>query len=344
MANITYLPIRGTIKIGLEKVIAFNTQNKESIKNAYTNDPTIVSTSTAVSNKDLLSQSFNIPSIETTTTPEIPLQTEKKEETQPIENTVSLIGIPTTQNSQKLEDNPVNMNMETNITPLETPMDSPITNINEVTMDPLNGLQDVIPNTGLNIDPLPESNENISLETIPNPLENISNIAIPDLNIVENNVLTPASDFQVSSAPNIFDQPLDLGISQNEINLTDKTNLPENNESFSNIIIPGQEPKTEEITAEKENTTNSTVIENISGPISDNSLLEEIEIEKENAELFEKLAKNSRKKAELLEKRINEETQNNNESGPSASDLFNSNGTLNDNVVLDKMPSIENIA
>ena len=90
----------------------------------------------------------------------------------------------------------------------------------------------------------------------------------------------------------------------------------------------------------EENTT-----EEISSNLDDDIYQAEIAIEKEGIELLEKYIDNRKKKIEVLEQKRKKDSkvvefkqQQEQQMGPSASELFDSNGTLDENKVLEKLP------
>jgi len=336
MANITFLPVQGTINLSGEKVIALNQTNIDLLKKGYNNDPKIANIANAVSNKDVLAQSFGTiepTSVEIPVTPTIESAT--VETTPAVEETpIQLTNIPPVQNIQNLESNPVNLNMTQPEIPtiepinIENNIPNPIDLSIDGSLDPLKDLQGIIPNTNLNLSPLEEVStdnkpEQINIEetptVIPQPLAPETN------NIQENNAVSP---FQVTSAPNIFDQPIspiNLEIGEKETKPIENNTPEVSNIEFSNINIP-------DFTANTNQIKTNEVIETTS--ITNDNISLELAIEKENAELFERLANNCRKKIELLESQLKKTNPLENNI-PSASELFTPNGILDDNKVLD---------
>jgi len=222
MANITFLPTQGTINLAGEKVIALNQANIDLLKRGYSTDPMIANTNNAVSNKDLLAQSFApIEPLTISSEPIAPNQssgepTLNQIETTPIENVqnsippveekpIQLTSIPTFQ-STNLESNPATLSME----PIEGQTSNPIDLSITGSLDPLQDLQGIIPNTSLNVTPLEDLNISAPVETNPNAPENVvlsTNQPEELKNEIKDNsdVFSP---FQISSAPNIFDQPI----------------------------------------------------------------------------------------------------------------------------------------
>jgi len=169
-----------------------------------------------------------------------------------------------------------------------------------------------------NIEPIPSietiNNEIVlpSIEPIPSQ-EPIQNNPINENEIALNiNSIKPGgidSGFKVSNEPNIFDNPtMPYQITEEEIN---NPVMPEVNNAFvsqplsNNDIVNNVNRDTKELTNKK------------------------IELKNRKIKLFEELANVYREENELLESE--------NEDGPldrTASNLFNSNGTLNDNEVL----------
>ena len=355
MANITHLPVTGQIKTGGEKVIALNQQNIDLLKKGYSNDPAVIAANSAVSNKDLLSQSFATPALDVAVEPAVveaapaievvPTQTETapvvetavSNSNEIVENPVQITGIPTVQNTVNLESNPVNMSME------------PVAAEENNTMDPLSGLDNLIPNTTLNVTPI--AAEIASTENNANPIMESANEA-PVIDVTNSEVKKEESamesPFQVTSAPNIFDQPIAPVEEKKEEVVAEKTDeTVDNNVNLDplNIFAMPQTNANNEVTPtievsneENKEIKTESVANNIE--LTNDILQAEIALEKEAADLYDKLAQNSRKKIELLEQKRKTTTNNvielNTNLEPSASELFNSNGTLNDNKVLEE--------
>lgn len=338
MANITNLPVTGPMKTGGEKVIALNQQNIDLLKKGYANDPSVVAANNAVSNKDLLTQSFAAPTIENAEpTPQVNVVEAPKSEIEtpaavenvaaPIENPVQISAIPTIQSSTSIENDPVNMNMNGN--PEETKVND------SATLDPLSGLESLIPNTNLNVTPLAEekvevasNNTEIAMPTIEEPKAEEKKEETADI----------ISPFQVSSAPNIFDQasaPQTVGETKEEINSVEQVQAAEPQLNPANIFTA---PEQQVSNVENKEIKNESVANN--AELSNDILQAEIALEKEAADLYDKLAQNTRKKIELLEqkkKTTNNVVEQNINKEPSASILFNPNGTLNDNKVFEEI-------
>ena len=343
MANITNLPVTGQIKTGGEKVIALNQQNIDLLKKGYANDPSIVAANNAVSNKDLLSQSFAAPTIENTVSaPKVDVEQAEvapvaeqavvnpavtADAVAPAENPVQISAIPTVQNSTSIENDPVNMNM--------TAPSVEETKTEDATLDPLSGLESLIPNTNLNVTPLAEekvevasNNTEIAMPTIEEPKAEEKKEETADI----------ISPFQVSSAPNIFDQasaPQTVGETKEEINSVEQVQAAEPQLNPTNIFTA---PEQQVSNVENKEIKNEPVANNTE--LSNDILQAEIALEKEAADLYDKLAQNTRKKIELLEqkkKTTNNVVEQNINKEPSASILFNPNGTLNDNKVFEEI-------
>lgn len=325
MNNIIFFPVQDKVKVKADKSLALNESYVQSAKKCYENDATIVAANTAVSNKDLLSQSFG-------GTQEQPGINMKAQETP-----VQLTNIGIVQNAESIEKNPVNMSMDT--VPVETNVNNEQANTQQevvgttgmdTTMDPLSGLENLIPNTGLNITPLEETSVDNSetKEELPQATNDIGIPQIAQAATTQTETTAPVleSPYQVSSAPNIFDQlipsPMEMSTNNTENKVEDTAPVTEETNNNLTSPIVEQEDKQKEENA-----------------VSDDILLAEITLEKECSELYFKLAENRRKKADLLESKrktsgkVIELNPTNNE--PSAAELFNSNGTLNDNKVLE---------
>lgn len=168
--------------------------------------------------------------------------------------------------------------------------------------------QEPVVNSVPNIEPIPSIEPNIdvnvpSIEPIP-VVENKFNENEVALNI---NSIKPGgidSGFKVSNEPNIFDNPsMPYQITEEEIN---------------NPVMP-------EVNAFN-NTPKETLSENL---VSENLNSKKIELNNRKIKLFEELASIYREENELLGSSNEDNSLEN-----TASNLFNSNGTLNDNEVL----------
>lgn len=337
MANITNLPVTGQIKIGGEKVIALNQQNIDLLKKGYANDPSVVAANNAVSNKDLLSQSFAAPTmenaelapqVEAVQAPEsvIEAPTTVENVVAPVENPVQISAIPTIQSSTSIENDPVNMNMTA--TPIEE------NKTEDTTLDPLSGLESLIPNTNLNVTPIEEPKAEIASNNTEIAMPTIEAPTTEEKKEETNDVISP---FQVSSAPNIFDQ---ASVPQAVSEMKEETNNIKQEQTIEPQVNP-----TNIFTAPEQNVSNEIKevkqegnVNNIE--LSNDILQAEIALEKEAADLYDKLAQNTRKKIELLEqkkKTTNNVVEPNINKEPSASILFNPNGTLNDNKVFEEI-------
>lgn len=334
MANITNLPVTGPMKTGGEKVIALNQQNIDLLKKGYANDPSVVAANNAVSNKDLLTQSFAAPTIENAEpTPQVNVVEAPKSEIEtpaavenvaaPIENPVQISAIPTIQSSTSIENDPVNMNMNGN--PEEIKVND------SATLDPLSGLESLIPNTNLNVTPIEEPKAEIS--------SNNTEIAMPTIEApIEENKKEETNDispFKVSDAPNIFDQAAPAAPLETKEEAKVQEPKVEVNVNPANIFTA---PEQQVSNVENKEIKNEPVANNTE--LSNDILQAEIALEKEAADLYDKLAQNTRKKIELLEqkkKTTNNVVEQNINKEPSASILFNPNGTLNDNKVFEEI-------
>ena len=334
MANITNLPVTGPMKTGGEKVIALNQQNIDLLKKGYANDPSVVAANNAVSNKDLLTQSFAAPTIENAEpTPQVNVVEAPKSEIEtpaavenvaaPIENPVQISAIPTIQSSTSIENDPVNMNMNGN--PEEIKVND------SATLDPLSGLENLIPNTNLNVTPIEEPKAEIS--------SNNTEIAMPTIEApIEENKKEETNDispFKVSDAPNIFDQAAPAAPLETKEEAKAQEPKVEVNVNPANIFTA---PEQQVSNVENKEIKNEPVANNTE--LSNDILQAEIALEKEAADLYDKLAQNTRKKIELLEqkkKTTNNVVEQNINKEPSASILFNPNGTLNDNKVFEEI-------
>lgn len=307
LENVEYLPLKSTFKIGDVKNLAVLTNQKDDISKSY---PKIQSST--VSNADMLSQSFN-----TNPVPEIP-------KVEPVVEPIQVSAIPNVQNNFNMEASPVDLN----VNPVSVPPvnNVPTMDINVPTIDSVNSNQEnSIPQVPV-------------IEPINSGLEN--NVSLPSTPIEETN------GFQVSTEPNIFDNPLPepFAISQEDINKPlennelNAVNGMDNNLSKINIF---NQPNFESNNLVKEE---SPIITPEVSEISDNSInedivLAQIAIEESNVKHYEALAENSKKKIELLKRQVKtnvkkEETNLEN----TASNLFNSNGILDEEKVLGKTP------
>ena len=343
--NITFLPVQGNIKINPEKTLALNVEYPKSAKEVYNNDPVISASKAAISNKDLLSQSFGtqppIETMQTGTTPSAPVET-------PVETPVQITDISKLQGTTSIENNPANLSMEATssvnddlsvlgINPATPKMPETITESSGVveeqkdsnnSMNPLTGLESLIPDTNLNVTPL-------AAETA------------SEVNKSSEIVNSVASDFNVNPGINYFDLPREETLTPTQA--TTDLNIA----NTSSTITPITEEKTEapatdflgmdlpkDLNPVEENTT-----EEISSNLDDDIYQAEIAIEKEGIELLEKYIDNRKKKIEVLEQKRKKDSkvvefkqQQEQQMGPSASELFDSNGTLDENKVLEKLP------
>lgn len=362
--GIEFLPINGSIKLGGEKVIALNQTNIESIKGSYSKDSNVIAAQNAISNKDLLSQSFGGGPI--SPTPEI--------SNNPINSSQSnLFG-----NGQDLEVSAANMNTIPSADNINFDTVSPVQNMNfslpgetsinsvsntnnldvsvpDVTISNSNGSvipeQKIDDNVVLNM-----SNQNVS-SSLPNGAV-AQELTVPTVNIpevsgisIENNDINN-NEFKVSSAPNIFDLP---SVNENSSNSEKSLNnevipeitLPSNpldtNFEKPTLVTPVESPIIPSVSELKETPVVTPSVDaeqnfEVTNELNDDILEARIAIEKSNYRLYMSLAENSKKMAELLEKQkktVSKETNlDNTNLENTASNLFNLNGQLDENKVL----------
>lgn len=268
-SNIEFLAYNNPVKFNEPKAIALNDANINTIKTAYKN-AIGNSSNEPILNKDILTQNFGGMTESVTT-----------------QEPVQISPIPEIQNNFNMESVPVNLNPN----PVIEESSSPVTETN-------NSFEPIIPN----IEPIPSVSEIPSIESNTNPISNETEGA---LNI---NSIKPGgieSGFKVSNEPNIFDNPMPINITEEEIN---NPSMSEVNNAFN---IPSIEDNKPEIKV-------------------DNDLNKKIELNERKIKLFEELASVYKEENELLKKQS--ETDSNLEK--TASNLFDSNGILNDNEVL----------
>lgn len=220
---------------------------------------------------------------------------------------VQISSIPNVQNNFNMESTPVNLNT--------TPAFQEGAPANEVGISSMPNIEPINPEIVLpSIEPLPEIIE----PSIPNVLESAQNNNINNENALNINSIKPGgidSGFRVSNEPNIFDNPaIPYQMSEEEIN---NTNIPTTN----NVL--NSEPVIQD---------NNDNTFNISNPNDNIIKNKKIELNNKKIKLFEELANIYKEENELLNRENNE-----NEDSPlekTASNLFNNNGTLNDNEVL----------
>lgn len=240
------------------------------------------------SNADMLSQSFGkIPEVTPIPTSDENLQAES------VDQPVQISPIPVVQNTN-LEKEPVSLETSATTTTSDIP-----------TIEPDKTEEEQQPSDKNVIAPVEE--------VIVNPIKSA----------VEPKVYGIESEFKVSSAGNIFDNPVvsPINTTNEEINKPIE-NIGEN----SNITTLG--------------TSISEAIpelNDVSSDIKDDMISAEIAILEKNVKLYEELAENNRKMIELKKKKIKKEENDVNLEN-TASNLFNNNGVLDDDKVLGKTP------
>lgn len=193
-------------------------------------------------------------------------------------------------------------NMESTPVNLNT---SPV--VEEPTISPFNSVP--------NIEPIVQSSPSIDLNLTSSTNDNNSNTNTTETPLNINNIKPSGieSGFKVSNEPNIFDQPMSTSpfqITEEEINkpiVDSKINVSDN--LFNKPI--------------------ESEISNSSSTVSTLSNDKKILLNERKIKLFEELANVYREENEMLK---NEDSAN--ELEHTASNLFNSNGTLNENEVL----------
>lgn len=298
--GIEFLSYNNSVKFNEPKAIALNESNINLIKTAYKN---VVGISEPTLNKDILAQGFG-SNIETV-----------------VSEPVQLSSIPQVQNNFNLESIPVNLNSEVVTPPVEStavtsgmPAIEPIVS-NEVSIPNINiepnvpimptmesvGVTPSVSTTDLNETKIPEIPVIEPIVPIENKPSDILNTE-QSLNI---NSIKPSgidSAFKVSNEPNIFDNP--YRITEEEIN---NINLNETNQILDNNVSNINNLPSDEISFDKK-----------------------IELNNRKIKLFEELANIYKEENELLKSK----NEGDNELEKTASNLFNSNGTLKENDVL----------
>lgn len=207
---------------------------------------------------------------------------------------IQMSAIPQNQNTFNMEATPVNLNT----TPVE-----------EVNTNPFDSIPKIEPIESAQVVDTPSLNA-----TIEEPALNINSIKPSGIE----------SGFKVSNEPNIFDQPttnMPFSISEQEVNTP-----------LNDVITPINEISNVNIFSQPiENVSNNVMDNNENNKLDNN--LNDIDLDKKIAlnerkiKLFEELANIYREENELLK-------QDNNSLEHTASNLFNNNGTLNENEVL----------
>ena len=337
--SVTYINYTNPVSVGVSRAIALKNDNITSIVNSY-NSGVSTDASSGGTNKDLLNQSFATPA------PQVEVQVEN-----PIQSEVAIQPeVPTQPNIPLEQTNPVQG--EATIQP-EVPVQPDLTVQPEV-IEQVNGVVPEVQAADTNvvdINPIPNVQNNLNLEATPvnldtsvpdvpantgdtlspfDPTLNIepivpempidnANSNEPTVNSVDEpltiNSITPAdsvgtptiteedNSFKVSSEPNIFDQ----------VQTTPSISEPE----AINVIDTNLDSSVSETTPNVTSPTNTSL---------DNGEL--IELNERKIKLFEELANIYKEENKIL-------SSNNAELDKTASNLFNSNGTLNENMVLD---------
>ena len=347
--SIINLPVAGAIKLGGEKVIALNQINIDAIKKSYSNDPKVLAAQNTVSNKDLLSQSFG----GTQTAPEL----EKKVEVQSNQNSMpnvstdlenSVVNMSTTP-SVSSENNDLSAINTVNIPHVSIPEIPSIPNIN-IPVENKNVQNNVVDNNVLNVPEVPSmpnmnntiENQNVQNNITPNMVEQN-----PVVTVENNTIQNPhESEFNVGNGKNLFDMPViedNFTVSSGnssvpEVSDTMIENIPNTtNDLFVMPTIPTvNELKEQPVHAPNVEDTKVSVEETASldNDLNDEILKTMITIEKNNYVLYMGLAENSKKMIEVLEKQMSLKNKETTNLENTASDLFNSNGALDENKVL----------
>lgn len=317
--DIQYLSYSNPVKFNEGKAIALNDANITSIKTAYKN--AIGSTDTVL-NKDILSQSFANPVIEpisAVSSPEVVsnsvsepvnIPTVEPVVDTPVVNSVpevptsepsnSVIDIPEPVQISSIPQTQNTFNMESTPVNLSVPDNSmPIESSSPNLFDSVPKIEpvsEVVPSSESNV--LDNNSADNSVDETPLNINNIKPGGID-------------SGFKVSNEPNIFDQvpSTPFPISQEEINKPIDVENVQDVENTTEVVSP--------------------ISSNSNTQIVDNNKM--IELNERKIKLFEELANVYREENELL-KSDNSSTSDNLEH--TASNLFNNNGTLNVNEVL----------
>lgn len=219
---------------------------------------------------------------------------------------VQISSIPGIQNDLNMESTPVNLNMDTvengapAIEPV-MPIVEPVSNVEPVvpSIEPLPSVESVeaVAQPMPSIEPIMSTNDTV----ITQPVNEVKNEDVLSINSIKPSGID--SGFKVSDAPNIFDNPNPYQITEEEIN---NPELPDMNNVFNS----------------------SPVVENkVVDSENDISLEKKIELNNRKIKLFEELASIYKEENELLKKEDDSLEK-------TASNLFNNNGTLNENEVL----------
>ena len=319
-SNIEFNSISDSFNSGGEKVIALSQTNIDSIKKSYNSAPKVVAPQNNVSNKDLLSQSFGgNPNVSSVMFEPVDAQSNLE----PVTNNVVVPEIPAVSEPQ-----------------FKVPLGSsgtPDLESTAVNMGMSSGINDF----NLNIPIIPETEKKVETEISVDTDKTDDNMfGLPTMNIPTENVLPDVSSqdasnqeldvnpFKVSDAPNIFDIPMDTNNNAGEV----KSDTLEDSSNLFNGV--NSVPSVNEL---KQSEEQLSIPNNVEDDISlDESILEaRIAIENDNYYLYMKLAENSKRMAELLAKQIKSKKESNLEN--TASNLFNSSGVLDDNVLGDNV-------
>lgn len=317
LENIEYLPFKSEFKIGDVKNLAVLADQKECLKNSFPKE-----VKNTISNADMLTQNFDVAN-SNVQTPNI----------EPVSNSVQVTSIPNIQNTFNMEANPVDLN----VNPITAT--SPVNDINNIPSPQV----EVAPNLNIpNIEPI---NSSVAVESPVNSMVRNINPIVNNNDVTAGSVQPIDNAFKVSSEPNIFDNMSNnqFSITQEELNkpLENSENETIGNEqnifaqpadnSVENLSIGGKE-------SNSQSNEHKDIVEN---SINDDIVLAQIAIEESNVKNYEALAENSKKKIELLKRQIKNKTESVNENinlENTASNLFNSNGILDDEKVLGKTP------
>lgn len=368
--NITMLPVTGTIKSGGEKVIALSEVNINAIKTSYNNDTKVLATQNVESNKDLLAQSFSNPTspvLETTSSdmtksvtesaPEVVNSNSDLESSAANLEMTSATGVVENNSSLsidgdlfKMPDIGLNSNVEAEKTSTETVLNDASSvikdsgnNIETAGIDASLSNMNNSTTTGTNIFDIPS----IDINAIADNSQGSNVVTDGESKEVNNSNVTldvPPIDLTIPSLENTNDKTVptidsnsSVSVTNNDVVQTDdkvaeplsvQTNLvSESTNDFGNLGLPTMEDlkKESEVISPVQNENDSSLGEDI--------INARIALEKSNALLFKKLAENSEQMAKLLQSQL----KNNNKIEHTASDLFNSNGALDEEKVMGKV-------
>ena len=300
-ASINYIKYANPVSIADVRAIALKNDNINTINNAYKNS-TLSDEVSGGTNKDLLSQNFGVGHANTPDSVTA-LNSEQVEQTMPDsgntvpEQTISPLEGNAVATEPKVAVSPIPNNLNTNLeaTPVNLNAENP-------TLDTV-GTEAIAPFDPINnIESIvPDSTNN---ENEPLTINNIKPIDDTNANI--------DSSFKVTDKPNIFDQVPETSSNTNESVPNFLNDLDTNDLNIDQNLS---------------NTFNNSISNDLDNSSQiDNS--EIIELNERKIKLFEELANIYREENRIL-------SSSNSDLEKTASDLFNNNGTLNENKVLD---------